>query len=326
MGDSKRIRDLARELVASADDDQARLLRGSLDDPRLREWTYLPGDRDGLPYGDLDVIQRELVLELLDATHTDAGAATVAVAIEAERVRRRIGSGNLEMDSDIGPDRYWVRVLGDPTGGPSGEEPWGWRINGHHLAVHLMMAADRVSVTPHFVGAEPAEVRVGPQAGLRALGPEEDLARELLHALDPDQRRIAVYDDEPPKDILTRSDPVADPAVLPDGLSYADLTDPQRNLLERLVRRYLDRAPASYADACWREVEGAGVDELAFAWAGGPNRGERHYYCVTGPELLIEYDNTQDDGNHAHSVWRHLRDDWGADLLRAHYEAGHQAG
>jgi hypothetical protein len=320
MADTKRIRDLASELIASADDEQARLLRGSLDDPRLTEWTYLPGDREGLPVGDLNVGQRELTLALLNATHTDAGAATVALAIEVERVRRRLGSGR----DDIGPDRYWLQVLGDPSGGPDGDEPWGWRINGHHLAVHVIMAGDRVSVTPHFLGAEPAEVRTGPQVGLRPLGPEEDLARELLHALDPDQLAVAVYDAEPPKDILTRSDPVADPSSLPAGLSHADLTEPQRDLLELLVRRYLDRSPTSYAEACWRDLETAGLDQLAFAWAGSPNRGERHYYCVTGPEVLIEYDNTQDDGNHAHSVWRHLRDDWGADLLRAHYEAGHQ--
>jgi len=319
MAETTRIRDLARELLASADADQARLLRGSLDDPNLRNWTYLPGDREGLPYADLDADQRELVLALLDATHTEAGATTIRGAIEAERVRRRLGSGS----DDIGPDRYWVRVLGDPAGEP--EQPWGWRINGHHLAVHLMTAGDRVAVTPHFVGAEPAEVEDGRQAGLRPLGPEEDLARELLHTFDLDQRRAAVYDDEPPRDILTRHDPVADPSLLPTGLSHANLVPAQQRLLERLVRRYLDRAPTSYADACWRDLEAAGLDKLAFAWAGGSRRGARHYYCVTGPEILIEYDNTQDGGNHAHSVWRHLRDDWGEDLLRAHYEAGHRA-
>ena len=91
-----------------------------------------------------------------------------------------------------------------------------------------------------------------------------------------------------------------------------------------MVQRYLLRAPAPYARACWRDAEAAGLDRIRFAWAGPTAPGARHYYCVRAPEFLIEYDNTQDDGNHAHSVWRHLRDDWGGDLLREHYAAQHR--
>jgi hypothetical protein len=157
--------------------------------------------------------------------------------------------------------------------------------------------------------------------GRRILGPDEDAARALLMALDEDQRRAAVFAGEPPDDILTRDDPAADPSVLPEGLRRTDMTAPQQEMLDALTRRYLDRAPKPYADAVWAELD---RDLLRFAWAGGAERGERHYYCVAGGDVLIEYDNQQDDGNHAHSVWRHLRDDWGGDLLRAHYAEGHQ--
>lgn len=317
MSDATAIRELARELLAGAGPEQAGLLRGGLDDPRLRDWSYLPGDRPGLSFEGMDDGQRQLAMALLDATHTAGAAATVSGAIEVERVRRQLATGR----EDVGPDRYWVRILGDPSG-----EPWGWRINGHHLAVHVVVVGERVTVTPHFVGSEPAEIREGPHAGRRLLGPEEDLARTLLTSLDPDQRAVAVFADEPPDDILTRADPVADPGRLPSGLRRADLNTDQQRLLDRLVRRYLDRAPAGYAQQCWSELTTAGLDRLAFAWAGGFARGERHYYCVTGPDVLIEYDNQQDDGNHAHSVWRHLRDDWGGDLLRAHYKSQHAAG
>ncbi|MER7052515.1 DUF3500 domain-containing protein [Streptomyces sp. NPDC000351] len=283
-----------------------------LDAPELREWTYLPGPRPGLSTEGLDGRQREAVDALLAAAHSAPGAELARGAIEVERHRRAMAAA-------AGPDRYWVRLLGDPDG----DGPWGWRMNGHHLAVHVLITAAAIRVTPHFVGAEPARVTDGPQAGRRLLGPEEDLARELVTDLAPLRRAAAVFAAAPPDDILTRADPFADPGLLPAGLSYAGMTSGQQRLLERLVRRYLDRAPGAYARECWSDIVARGPDCLSFAWAGGRAPGDRHYYCVRGPDLLIEYDNTQDDGNHAHSVWRHVRHDWGTDLLRAHYTEQH---
>ncbi len=151
----------------------------------------------------------------------------------------------------------------------------------------------------------------GRATGRRILGPEEDLGRELATGLDPDQRALGITAATAPDDILTRADPVADPALLPEGIGRDLLRPAQQELLDRLVRRYLDRAPA------------AGLDRVRFAWAGPTEPGAGHYYCVHGPDFVIEYDNTQDDANHAHSVWRHLRDDWGGNLLREHYARRH---
>jgi len=308
--------DAARALRAGVDPEQARALSGSLDDPRLREWTYLPGDRPGLSLADMSHDQRELALALIESAHGQLGAELAVGVMQVERVRREMVTG-----APIEDDRYWFRILGEP----GADEPWGWRVNGHHLAVHVVVAQNRTTITPHFIGSEPSEIPSGPHAGRRLLGPEEDLARELLTSLDPDQTGAAVFSATPPDDILTRADPVADPRVLPEGLRHRDMTEPQQALLRRLVRRYLDRAPAAYAEQCWSEALEAGIDRIGFAWAGGANRGAQHYYCVTAPHFLIEYDNTQDGGNHAHSVWRHLRHDFGADLLHLHYAARHPA-
>jgi hypothetical protein len=305
---------VARALLASLDDQQRDLARQDLADPRLREWTYLPGDRPGLPLEHATARQHALAMELLGLAHSPEGGELAVGAVEIERVRRELATG-----SPPAGDRYWLRVLGDPDAG----EPWGWRINGHHLAVHVVVTAAGTSVTPHFVGSEPARVPSGPQAGRRILGPEEDGARSLATSLDPDQRRLGIGSDVAPDDILTRYDPVADPSLLPDGIARDQLRADQQAILDRLVRRYLDRAPRSYADRCWRDAEEAGLERIRFSWAGPTEPGQGHYYCVVAPDFLIEYDNTQDDANHAHSVWRHLRDDWGTDLLRQHYAAHH---
>jgi hypothetical protein len=306
--------DCAVALLGALDDELVELARGSLADPRLREWTYLPGDRPGLSLEHLTAAQHSLVLDLLHASHSPRGGGLAVGAIEVERVRRHLVSG-----APPTGDRYWVRVLGDPAG----EGPWGWRINGHHLAVHVVVADGTATLTPHFVGSEPAVVPSGPDAGRRLLGTEEELARELAGGLDPDQQALGISAGRAPDDILTRADPVADPALLPAGIGRDLLRPDQQRLLDRLVRRYLDRAPAAYAEQCWRDAEEAGLDRIRFAWAGPTERGEGHYYCVTAPDFLIEYDNTQDGANHAHSVWRHLRHDFGTDLLRDHYARHH---
>jgi hypothetical protein len=101
------------------------------------------------------------------------------------------------------------------------------------------------------------------------------------------------------------------------------MSTPAKDLLERLVHRYFDRAPGWHGESCWRDALDAGLDKVMFAWAGSDQRGRGHYYCVAGPTFLLEYDNTQDDANHIHSVWRDLRNDWGEDLLARHYADHH---
>lgn len=305
----------------------ARLFLGCLDAGRLApataafgssertEWSYLPGPRPGLSLVDMTSGQRELALALLDAGCGVAGARTARGVIELDGIRRRLATGSDEIDGD----RFWFRVFGDPSGG----DPWAWRVNGHHLAVHITVVGDSIAVTPSFLGSEPAEIRSGPRQGLRVLADEEEMGRALLADLSPEQRRTAITSDVAPDDILTRLDPAVDIAGIPVGLSYADMSASSRALLERLVRRYFDRAPERHGEECWQAAVDGGLDAVTFAWAGSDQRGDGHYYCVAGLTFLLEYDNTQDEANHVHSVWRDLRNDWGEDLLAQHYAHRH---
>lgn len=317
-----RMRAAALALSAALEQPQRDALASTLTTEPFREWSYLPGPRLGLPLSGLDTSQREAALHLLETGCSAGGARTARDVIELDRISRERGGGTLLP----GDDRFWFRVFGDPEH----DAAWAWRVNGHHLAVHVTVVGDRVAVTPSFFGAEPATVPSGPRRGLRVLSVEEDLARELLTSLDPDQRAVAVTSDTAPRDVLTRSDPVADPSVITAGIPHRDLHDPQRRLLERLVRHYLERTPEPVAAQAWTDVVDAGLGDVRFSWAGGSRPGEGHYYSVLGPTLLLEYDNTQDGANHVHSVWRDLRGgdrggDWGADLLARHYATTHGA-
>ena len=303
------------EFLDGLDVEQRRRATAEFDAPDHRTWTYLPGGRPGLRLADMTAAQREEVLSLLDLACSAAGALTARAVIDLDLIRRR-----LDGEPDANDDAYWVRVLGDPRG----DGPWAWRVNGHHLAIHVTVVGDRIAATPQFFGAEPAVVPAGPHRGLRILPAEEELARSLLARLDPSERTAAIVADVAPDDILTRRDPIADAAVVPVGVPWSRLTSAQQAVLERLIRVYFDRAPVEVADAAWAAAVGAGLDRIAFSWAGPLERGQGHYYTVRGPTFLVEYDNTQDGANHIHSVWRDLRRDWGGDLLGEHYAHAHR--
>lgn len=300
----------ATAFLDALDPSQRATAAAPFDTPDRSEWLYVPAQRPGLPLRDMDERQRELAYELLRAGLSERAFA------EARQIMSREPEGRT-----IHPLSYYFRVFGDPAG----SDPWAFSASGHHVVVNLTVVGDTIAGTPQFLGAEPAMIVSGPDAGLRFLPFEEDLARDLLGGLDDARREAAIVADVAPDDILTRNDPVADPSVLPKGLAYADLANDQQGLLERLIRHYLTRLLPEVADTAWQRLGDAGLEPVTFSWAGSTERGigNKHYYVVQGPTFILEYDNTQDDGNHIHSVWRDLERDWGTDLLKAHYASGH---
>jgi len=287
-------------------------------------WAYTPGTREGLAIRDMRPDQHALARAIVTASLSERTAAEVASVIALETVL-----GALERDGGRGgwtrrdPELYWFAVFGEPDA----HAPWSWRVGGHHVAIHVTLADRQViGSTPSFLGANPAVVPTGPQAGFRALAGEESLARTLLAALTPDERKAAIVSDRAPADILTEHAAHADARSIPVGIRHRDLAPSGRANLERLIRHYVDRVRPDVARAEWERIVAAGLDEISFAWAGPGEPGHGHYYAVRGPRLLIEYDNTQNGANHIHAVWRDLANDWGEDMLAAHYREGHAGG
>ena len=209
------------------------------------------------------------------------------------------------------------------TGSPSSatrlrDQPWGWRVEGHHLSLNFTSADGVVAGTaPIFLGSNPAEVRVGSHMGLRALGDEEDQARKLMSLFTPKQRKQVILDTKAPRDVLTVPGQPID-AAKPEGLVAAEMTKHQRNVLRQMVFSFLRHLRSQLAAAEIRQVEEGGIENIYFAWMGGLNPDENHYFRIHGPTFVLEYDNAQ--GNHAHLVWHSRTNDFGADALRRHYE------
>jgi hypothetical protein len=212
------------------------------------------------------------------------------------------------------PDRYYVTIFGTP-----GRFPWGWRLEGHHLSLNVALpAAGRITATPFFLGSHPATVRDGPHKGLRPLGHAEDLARELMTSLSEEQRRTAVIAERAFGDIVASPGRERDLAQ-PVGLPLSAMDGTARNLVEALIDRFVGTLAPDLAAVQRQRVIEQELGRFRFAWAGPLAPGQPHYFRVHGPVTLIEHDNTQNNANHIHSVWRDLAADFGSDELAEHY-------
>lgn len=308
----------ASELVESLSDAQRAQVVGPFHRQEQTEWTYLPGHRPGLRVQELTVEQRGLASALLRTSYSPRGSRDAELVVHTEAIRsdQPLDTEASSLLASYADPQYYLRLLGELG---RRDQPWQWRLSGHHLLAQATVVGDVVSLTPQFFGTQPARVSGGPHAGFRGLPREEDLARDLVNSLGADQRRSAILSPQAPADIQSRDDPLAHVSDRPPGVAYAGLDTAQRNLFEELVAQYLNRVAAPVANRAWADLRQGGIDNVSFAWAGGLLPGEGHYYALTGPTVLVEYDNTQDDANHVHSVWRDLRHDWGGDLLGAHY-------
>jgi hypothetical protein len=311
------IADAARAFLASLDDDQRARATRPFDDAERFQWFFTPVARTGLPLKEMTAAQRDAALDLLRSATSAQGFGKATGVMRLEGIL-----GALENRPDRrDPENYHFWVFGTPS--PGG--PWGWRFEGHHVSLNFT-SNDGVTVsTPSFIGANPARVPSGPDAGWRLLAGEEDLARALVRSLDDDQRARAIISATAPRDIITGNDRRAS-LERTEGLAFAAMAGPQRDLLLRLLAEYVHNADPAIAGPRLARIEETGLDRLHFAWAGSLEVGGPHYYRIHGPTVLIEYDNTQNDANHIHSVWRDLENDFGDDLLRRHYDgagAGH---
>jgi hypothetical protein len=287
-----------------------------LDSSQRLNWNFVPMDRAGVSLLKLDDAQSELLGPLLATALSPEGLLAARGVLKHENILRRVETeAGVANASRRDPGLYYTSIFGKPAAGAA----WAWRFEGHHLSINVTeLPGEAPIVAPVFVGANPARVLDGPNAGFRLLAAEEDLGRELIKMLPAERRQVATIRETAFSEILTGNDPKVSGLEL-SGLAAADMTSAEKAQLRRLIELYAGRmAPASARDALAR-LDRAGFEKVRFAWAGGIEPGQPHYYRVHGPTMLIEYDDTQNNANHIHTVYRDLERDFGGDALRAHY-------
>ena len=302
----------ANAFVGGLTADQRTKAQFQFADSERVNWHFIPRARKGLPLKEMTPQQRDLAKALLQAGVSQRGYLKASTIMELDLVLREMGGNPVQRD----PELYFFSIFGTP----SDAQPWGWRVEGHHLSLNFtVVGGSPIATAPAFMGANPAEVREGTRQGLRVLSAEEDLARELVTSLDASQRATAVFATEAPRDIVTANRLDIDP-LAPPGISVGQLRQPQVTLLRRVIEEYLGRMADRIATERRARLEQSDFTRVTFAWAGPIERGAPHYYRIQGPTFLIEFDNVQNGANHIHSVWRDFNGDFGADLLRQHYQ------
>lgn len=319
--------DAADEMAAAAeafltnlDDEQRAKATYKLDGPEREEWYFIPRPfegkdvREGLPLKEMDGSQKHLAYALLSSGMSHRGLSTALQIMSLEQVL-----WELEQDPKRDTEMYYFSIYGKP-----GSKNWAWAVEGHHLSVNFTIAnGEVVSGTPSFFASNPGEVLEGPRKGLRVLAGEEDVARSLISALSEEQRKTAIVMDKAPRDILTAAKPTVE-ALENVGIPYGELERKQEKLLNQLIHVYVHRLRTDVADSDLEKIKEAGMENIRFAWAGGIEKGDPHYYRVQGPTFILEYANTQNNANHVHAVWRDFDGDFGRDVLAEHYKEHHK--
>ena len=281
---------------------------------------YFPVARRGIPLKDLKPGQQQLGYALLSGALSHRGnQKALTIMSLGDYLKATDESPNKYRNSD----QYYFTMFGEP----SADGNWGYRVEGFHLSVNVTIVQGRwVSVTPSFFGVIPAIVPDGPRQGLQVLKQETQLARTLAKSLTAEQRESG-FGNIP--DFLTETvgglssgNTRRIERTKPQGLPASQMTDEQREILMSLVREHISRIRKEVADQDLTRIRDAGVEKIHFQWGGGLEAGEPHHYLIQGPTFLIEYDNTQDDANHVHCIYRDFDHDFG-DAMLQHYRRHH---
>jgi hypothetical protein len=315
LNSSSLMADTANRFLASLTPEQRTKATFAFEEDERQNWHFVPIERKGLALREMTPAQKHLATALLSAGLSQQGFFKAETVMSLEDVLHAIEHGT---GPERDPEKYYFSIFGVP----SADGTWGYRVEGHHLSQNYTVVGGHVAGAPSFFGANPAEVREGPRKGLRTLAAEEDLGRAVIQSLDPEQRKIAVVDKDAYKDILTFDSRQAALKGQPSGLPASKMNAKQFDLLMNLLGEYANNMPEQIAQVREEQIKKAGKD-IYFAWAGGFEKGDPHYYRVQTASFLIEYDDTQNNANHIHSVWRDFNGDFGVDLLKLHYQSSH---
>jgi hypothetical protein len=358
----QRMGEAADNFLASlAADQRAKAQIDFADHEERTRWHYTPIARRGLPFNEMERQQQRLAQKLVMTGLSRAGWVTAATIMGLETLLDGLeGWRTAVWWRDV--QLYHVSIFGEPDAAqPWGWRFEGHHISlnytiagGQIIAPTPTFFGANPAEAP-LMGAQ----TLRPLASIEDLArdlmhtlSDEQRARALLTPVAPPDlvmlNRPYVVENALPWPTPGIEDPEAVAAQFPSmerfcrergvtlediekvrysanprGVAAADMKPAQRQILQALIEDYIRRMPDELAEIELGKLQERGVDGVHFAWAGGIERRQPHYYRLQDPRFLVEYDNTQNNANHIHSVWRDPEDDFGAALLAHHYATSH---
>ena len=328
---SESINGAANQFISTLNQEEFDLASFDFEDSLRMKWTNLPvglQKRQGIRYGHLSEKSKISFHHLLTTIFSSQGyLKTTSIMVlddvlnqvYKEAYERKLISDELyseikALNWEYG--NYFIALWGKPNL----KEPWGLKFEGHHISINLSVVGDTFSLTPLFLGTDPAEVTMTKFSGLRVLSKEEDYGLLLINSLSQEQKSIATLSQEVPGDIITN--PSNKQRITKyEGIKASELTTRQKGILMMIIKEYITNLEQKKSNEYLSKIEESGIDEIYFAWIGSYDIRKPNYYIINGPDFIIEYDNVgfKNDGNHIHSIWREKNNDFGEDILKTHY-------
>ena len=327
---NSEIKQAAMAFVNSLSPLQKRSALLAFNDTARIKWNNLPVGlraRAGINIGSMSDEQRILLHRILSASLSSQGYLKATSIMHLDNLimmyydslfyeKHSIDSSQLKQLQALqwSHRNYYLAFFGLPS-----DSNWGYKIEGHHLSINFTFKGKNLSVTPMFLGADPAEYRLSEYAGWRILGQEEDLGITLIQMLSPAQQKKATMSRDVPMDIITSAE---SGKRLIDywGIKAEELTKQQLTVLKYMVREFIFNLDYEKAETEYDKILNAGIDKVYFGWIGPYKESEPHYYILNGPTFLIEFDNRGfGNGNHIHCIWREKGNEFGEDVLKQHY-------
>jgi hypothetical protein len=324
--DTSSLIEATNAFIATLSDEQKETTLHAADALEWRRWAnqsiynYM---RAGVSFDDMSEAQKTAAWNMLDAGLSAKG---MTLSRDIMRLNETLGELNNNNFVEFGEGKYWITVMGTP----SPTEPWGWQLDGHHLAINFFVQGDQIVATPTFWGSEPAVATSGKYAGTRIMDAEMDKALELMRSLDDAQRAATVITTEKTGNNIA-TEAWSDNAVLANaGIEVSNFTPEQKAALIDLIGLYIGNLEEPMAEQEMAEITEY-LDQTWFAWIGGMEDTSVFYYRIQSPVLVIEFDHQAPVGltqlyprgvpyrEHVHSTIRTPNgNDYGRDLLRQH--------
>ena len=298
----------------------------SFNDTARIKWNNLPVGlraRAGMSIGSMSDEQRKLLHRILSVSLSSQGYLKATGIFHLDNLlnmyydslflNNKIDSTRHRMMQNLkwSHQNYYLAFFGLPS-----DTMWGYKIEGHHLSVNFTFVKNKLSVTPFFIGTDPAEYPNTEYAGWRVLGQEEDLGIKLIHLLSAEQQKKATMSKDVPRDIIT----AAESGIrLVDywGIKGSEMTKEQQAILQYIIREFVFNLEYEKAIAEYDKILKAGINKIYFGWIGPYVENKPHYFILNGPAFIIEFANN--NGNHIHAIWREKGNEYGEDVLRQHY-------
>ena len=301
-------------LMKSLTPAQKEIVSFAMEDPAKTRWHYLPHDsfaREGLPLSNMSSNQIEKTYALLEAYLSESGYDQMQQIIDLENYLAIVENNPYKRDAS----KYYIAFYGTPHK----DSLWAWSFEGHHLSLNFTVSPEAIAFAPAFWGSNPGIVPIGPEQGKIVLKTDHNLGLQLVNSLSPAQLEKTLVSSKTYGEILTRNQDAV--ALIPNnGIAYRQLQTPQKKLLKQIIHHHLDRMEKPVSQKARSLLENENWNDITFSWAGKTEKLKAHYYRIQGQSFLIEYDNSQNNGNHIHAVWREFNGDFGKDLIQEHYQ------